>query len=117
MKCLCFWNDEIFAENFTYADSSVCFYLTNLFHGFDAWNSTGMQANAYVPICKNTNGDRSDAFNYNAVSLATTISEFFEHHTLSYMSPFVANIGNQLGFKPQPDTDLYVFLLRLYHIT
>jgi len=32
-----------------------------------------------VPICKNKNGDISDAGNYKPVSLAAIISKLFEH--------------------------------------
>jgi len=36
-----------------------------------------------VPICKNKNGDITDAGNCRPVSLATTISKLFEHYILS----------------------------------
>jgi len=35
-----------------------------------------------VPICKNKNGNISDAGNYRPVSLVTIISKLFEHYIL-----------------------------------
>ena len=47
-----------------------------------------------VPICKNKNGNVSDAGNYRPVSLATIISKLYEHYILSRISPLVATTDN-----------------------
>jgi len=62
-----------------------------------------------APICKNRNGDISDAENYRPVSLATIISKLFEHYILSCISPLLATTDNQFGFKPKHGTDMYIF--------
>jgi len=41
------------------------------------------------PICKNTNGDISDAGNYMPVSLATIIFKLLEQNMLSCISPLL----------------------------
>jgi len=76
--------DGIFAEHIFYADSTVCNHLSSLFnvcliHG--KIPQDGMQT-VIVPICKNENGNTSDAGNYRPVSLATIISKLFEHYIL-----------------------------------
>ena len=64
-----------------------------------------------VPICKNENGNISDAGNYKPVSLATIIPKLYEHHILSCISPLLATTDNQFGFKPKHGTDMCIFLL------
>ena len=93
---------NIFSEHILYADSSGCDYLSSLFnvclmHGKIPQEC--MQA-VIVPICKNKNGDISDAGNYRPVSLATIISKLSEHYILSCILPFVAITSNQFCFKP-----------------
>ena len=63
-----------------------------------------------VPICKNKNGNISDAWNYRPVSLATIISKLFEHYILSCISPLLATTDNQFGFKAKHGTDMCIFL-------
>ena len=65
-----------------------------------------------VPICKNKNGNISDAGNYRPVSLATIFSKLFEHYILSCISPLLATTDNQFGFKPKHGTDMCIFLLK-----
>jgi len=64
-----------------------------------------------VPICKNKNGNISDAGNYRPISLATIIFKLFEHYTLSCISPLLATTDNQFGFKPKHDTEMCIFYL------
>jgi len=66
-----------------------------------------------VPICKNKNGDISDAGNCSLVSPATTISKLFEHYVLSCISPFVFTADNQISFKLQHGTGMCILLLRM----
>ena len=73
--------DGIFSGRIFYADSSVCNHLSSLFnvclmHG--KIRQECMQT-VIVPICKNKNGNISDADNYRPGSLATIISKLFEH--------------------------------------
>jgi len=65
-----------------------------------------------VPICKNKNGDVCDAGNYTPISLATVISELFEHYILSCISPLLATTDNQFGFKPKYGTSMCIFLFK-----
>ena len=65
-----------------------------------------------VPICKNKNGNISDAGNYRPVSLATIISKLFKHYILSCISPLLATTDNLFGFKPKHGTDMCIFLLK-----
>jgi len=65
-----------------------------------------------VPICKNKNGNISDAGNYRPVSLVTIISKLYEHYILACISPLLATTDNQLGFKPKHGTDMCIFLLK-----
>ena len=65
-----------------------------------------------VPICKNKNGNISDAGNYRPVSLVTIISKLYEHYILACISPLLATTDNQLGFKPKHGTDMCIFLLQ-----
>ena len=88
--------DGIFAEHIFYADSSVCNHLSSLFdvcfmHGKIPQEC--MQT-VIVPICKNKNGNISDAGNYRPVSLATIISKLFEDYVLSCISPLLATKDN-----------------------
>ena len=81
---------------------------------FDAWKipQECMQT-VIVPICKNKNGNISDAGNYRPVSLATIDSKLFENFILSCISPLLATTDNQFGFKPKHGTDMCIFLLKL----
>jgi len=104
--------DVIFAEHIFYADSNMCNHLSSLFnvclmHGKFAQEC--MQT-VTAPICKNRNGNISDAGNYRPVSLATIISKLFEQYILSCISPLLATTDNQFGFKPKHGTDMCIFL-------
>ena len=106
--------DGILAEHISYADSSVCNHLSSLFnvcliHG--KLPQECMQT-VIVPICKNKNGNISDAGNYRPVSLATIISKLYKHYILSCISPLWATTDNQFGFKPKDGTDMCIFLLK-----
>jgi len=84
--------DGIFAEHIFYADWSVCNHLRSLFkeclmHGKIPQEC--MQT-VIVLICKNKNGNISDAGNYRPASLATIISKLFEHYILSCISTRLA---------------------------
>jgi len=69
-----------------------------------------MYENCYcIYLQKQKNGDISDVGNYRPVSLATIISKVIEPYILSCISPLVAIIDNQFGFKPQRDTDMCAF--------
>jgi len=64
-----------------------------------------------VPLCNNQNGDISDGGNYKLVSLATTISNLFEHCILTafdYLLPPLAKFGG----RPQHVTEMCVLLLK-----
>jgi len=105
--------DGIFAEHIFYADPSVCNHLSSQFnvclmHG----KIPQERMQTVVPICKNKNGDISDAGNYRPVSLATIISNVFEHYILSWITPLLATTDNQFGFKPKHGTDMCIFLLK-----
>jgi len=105
--------DGIFAECIFYADSSVCNHLSSLFNVclmHDKIPQECMQT-VIVPICKNKNGNISDAENYRPGSLATIISKLFEHYMLC-ISPLLATTENQFGFKPKHGTDMCTFLLK-----
>ena len=65
-----------------------------------------------VPICKNKNGNISDAGNCRPVFLVTIISKLFEHYILACISPLSATTDNQFGFKPKHGTDMCIFLLK-----
>jgi len=65
-----------------------------------------------VSICKNKNGNISDAGNYRPVFLATIISKLFEHYILSCIFPLLATTDNQFGFKPKHGADMRIFLLK-----
>jgi len=69
----------IFAEHIAYADSSVCNHLSSLFHVCLMHGKIPQECmqTVIVPICKNKNGNKSDAGNYRPVSLATIISKLF----------------------------------------
>jgi len=105
--------DGIFAEQIFYAVLSAYNHLSSLLnmclmHG--KIPREGMQI-VIVPICKNKNGDKSDAGNYRPVSLATIISKLFQHYILYCISSFLATTDNQFGFKPKHGTDMCMFLL------
>ena len=98
----------------SYADSSMCNHLSSLFnvclmHGKILQEC---KQTVIVPICKNKNGNISDAVNYRPVSLATIISKLFEHYILSCISPLLATTDNQFGFNPKHGTDMCIFLLK-----
>ena len=106
--------DGIFAEHISYADSSVCNHLSSLFnvclmHG--KITQECMQT-IIVPICKNKNGNISDAGNYRRVSLATIISKLFEHYISSCISLLLATTDNRFGFQPKHGIDKCIFLLK-----
>ena len=65
-----------------------------------------------VLICKNKNGNISDAGNYRPASLATIISKLFEHYILSCISTLLATTDSQFGFKQKHGTDKCIFLLK-----
>jgi len=75
----------IFAEHIFYADSSVCNHLSSLFNVCSMHSKIPQECmqTVIVPICKNKNGNISDAGNHRPVSLATIISKLFEHYILS----------------------------------
>jgi len=103
--------DGNFAEHIFYAKSSVCNHLSSpfnvcLMHGKIPQEC--MQT-VIVPICKNKIGNISDAGNCRPVSLATIISDLFEHYILSCISPLLATTDNQFGFKPKHGTDMCIF--------
>ena len=106
--------DGILAEHISYADSGVCNHLSSLFnvcliHG--KLPQECMQT-VIVSICKNKNGNISDAGNYRPVFLATIISKLFEHYILSCIFPLLATTDNQFGFKPKHGADMRIFLLK-----
>ena len=104
--------DVIFAEHILYADSSVCNHLSSLFNMCSMHGKFPQECMPTViaPICKNKNGNISDAGNYRPVSLATIISKLFELNILSCISPLLATTDNQFGFKPKHGTDMCIFL-------
>ena len=106
--------DDIFAEHIFYADSNVCNHLSSLFnvHLLHRTISQVCMQTVIVPICKNKNGNISDAGNYRPVSLATIISKLFEHYILACIPPRLATTDNQFGFKPKLGTDICIFLLK-----
>jgi len=106
--------DDIFAEHIFYADSSVCNHLSSLFNVCLMRGKIPQECmqTVIVPICKNKNGNISDAGNYRPVSLATIIFKLFEHYILSCISPLLATTDNQFGFKPKYGTDMCIFLLK-----
>jgi len=65
-----------------------------------------------VHICKNKNGNISDASNYRPVAVATVVSKLFEHFVLTSISPFLGTADNQFGFKAGHSTDQRTFLLK-----
>jgi len=93
--------DCISAEHLLYAEESLCFFLSELFnmcivHGYipnSCLNTT------IVPICKNKNGNMSDASNYRPVAVATMVSMLLEHFILSNISPLLGTTDNQFGLK------------------
>ena len=105
--------DGIFAEHISYADSSACNHLSSLFNVCLMHGKIPQECmqTVIVPICKNKNGNISDAGNYKPVSLATIISKLFEHNILSCISPLLATTDNQFGFKPKHGTDIVFFYL------
>jgi len=106
--------DGIFAEHIFYADSRACNHLSTLFNVCLMHGKIPQECiqTVIVPICKNKNGNISDAGNYRPVSLATIISKLFEHYILSCISPLLATTDNQFGFKPKHATDMCIFLLK-----
>ena len=68
--------DGSFAEHIFYADSSVCNHLSSLFNVCLMHGKIPQECmqTVIVPICKNKNGNISDAGNKRPVSLATIIS-------------------------------------------
>ena len=106
--------DGIFAEHIFYADSSVCNHLSSLFNVCLLHGKIPQECmqTVIVPICKNKNGDKSDAGNCRPVSLATIISKLLEHYILSCISPLLAKTDNQFGFKSKHGTDMCIFLLK-----
>ena len=106
--------DGIFAEHIFYADSSVCNHLSSLFNVCLMHGKIPQECmqTVIVPICKNKNGNISDAENYRPVSLATIISKLFEHYILSCISPLLATTDNQFDFKQKHGTDMCIFLLK-----
>jgi len=63
--------DGIFAEHIFYADSSVNNHLSSLFNVCFMHGKIPQECmqTVVVPICKNKNGDISDAGNYKPVSI------------------------------------------------
>ena len=113
--------DGIFAEHIFYTDSSVCNHLSSLFNVCLMHSKIPQECmqTVIVPICKNKNGNISDAGNYRPVSLATIISKLFEHYIFSCISPLLATTDNQFSFKPKHGTDMCIFLLKQtvsYHV-
>ena len=106
--------DGIFAEHISYADSSVCNHLSSLFNVCLMLGKIPQECmqTVIVPICKNKNGNISDAWNYRPVSLAAIISKLYEHYILSCISPILTTTDNQFGFKPKHGTDMCIFLLK-----
>ena len=72
--------DGIFDEHISYADSSVCNHLSSLFNVCLMHGKIPQECmqTVIVTICKNKNGNISDAGNYRPVSLATIISKLYE---------------------------------------
>jgi len=54
-----------------------------------------------ISICKNKNGDISDAMNYRPVSLATIISKLFDLHLTIFGHDQARNHGGIQGQRPQ----------------
>jgi len=61
---------------------------------------------AIAPICENKNLDISDAGSYRPISLATTISKWFERNILFRISAFLATTDNQFVSKTQHGTGI-----------
>ena len=114
LNLCCTNEDGIFAEHIFYADSSVCNHLSSLFNVCLLHGKIPQECmqTVIVPICKNKNGDKSDAGNCRPVSLATIISKLLEHYILSCISPLLAKTDNQFGFKSKHGTDMCIFLLK-----
>ena len=78
--------DGIFAEHISYADSSVCNHLSSLFNVCLMHGKIRQECMQTIivglPICKNKNGNISDAGNYRPVSLATITFKLYEHYIL-----------------------------------
>jgi len=72
--------DYIFAEHIFYAESSVYNHFSSLFNVCLMHGKIPQECMPTViaPICKNKNGDISDAGNYRPVSLTAIISKLFE---------------------------------------
>ena len=106
--------DSIFAEHIFYTDSIVCNHLSSLFNVCLMHGKIPQECmqTVIVPICKNKNGNISDAGKYRPVTLATIIFKLFEHYILSCISPLLATTDNQFGFKPKHGTDMCLFLLK-----
>ena len=102
--------DGIFAEHISYADSSVCNHLSNLFNVCLMHGKIPQECmqTVIVPICKNKNGNISDPgncfpCNYHLQVVWTLI--------LSCISPLLVTTDNRFGFKPKRGTDMCIFLL------
>ena len=106
--------DGIFAEHIFYADSSAFNHLSSLFNACLMHRKIPQECmqTIIVSICKNKNGNISDAGNYRPVSLATIISKLFEHYILSCIFPLLATTDNQFGLKPKHGTDMCIFFLK-----
>ena len=106
--------DGIFTEHIFYVDSSVCNHLSSLFNVCLMHGKIPQECmqTVIVPICKNKNGNITDAVNYRPVSLATIISKLFEHYILSCISPLLATTDNQFGFKTKHGIDMCILLLK-----
>ena len=106
--------DGSFAEHIFYADSSVCNHLSSLFNVCLMHGKIPQECmqTVIVPICKNKNGNISDAGNKRPVSLATIISKLFEHYILSCISSLLATTDNHFGFKPKHATNMCIYLLK-----
>ena len=106
--------DNLAAEHFIFADSSISVMLALLFtsmlsHGHipaDFMKST------IVPIIKNKTGDSSDTGNYRPVAIVTACSKLFEFILLQLMDDHLTTSDNQFGFKSKHSTDLCIFTLK-----
>jgi len=106
--------DCISTEHLLFADESLLFFLSELFNMCIAhrYIPNSCLNTTLVHICKNKNGNISDASNYRPVAVATVVSKLFEHFVLTSISPFLGTADNQFGFKAGHSTDQRTFLLK-----